>query len=93
MQQAASRIPGELPCKPGNGIARAFSHSSATLRRSRFQICKSFPEPDSIELTYGKHANAALRATRTTGEPFAASARRVGKRGVHNLHQLLISKR
>jgi hypothetical protein len=68
-------------------------HPCGALRSALFQFREAFAEPERIELTYGKHANAALRASGTACEPVAASTRSIGERSVHNLNQGLIVSR
>jgi hypothetical protein len=93
IQQAASWITRKLLRQPGNRFPSALPHASGTLRRKFFQVRKSLPEPDSVELIYGEYSDAALRATGTTDEPLAASAHGVGQLCIHDLNQRLISRR
>jgi len=58
-----------------------------------FQLHESFPQSDSIELTYGEHSKTALRATRTTDQPLAAPVSSISQRGIHYLNQCPILAR
>jgi hypothetical protein len=93
IQQPANRVSREILCQPGNRFPSALPRSCGSLRGALFQFREAFAEPERIELTYGKHANAALRTSGTAGEPVAASTRRISERRVHNLNQGLIASR
>jgi hypothetical protein len=44
-------------------------------------------QPHRIQLVDGKHAHAALRASRTADQPFATAPRSIGQSRIHNLNQ------
>ena len=63
------------------------------LAREHFEIRETLPQPASVKLINGKYSDATLRTARTTNKPLATSTRGIGQGGVHNLDQLLISRR
>ncbi len=44
-------------------------------------------QPHRIQLTYGKHTDATLRASRTTRQPLAAASRSLSQGGIHDLNE------
>jgi hypothetical protein len=93
IQQPANRVSREILGQPGNRFPRALSHPCGSLWGALFQFREACAKPECIELTYGKHAKAALRASGTAGEPVAASTRSISERRVYNLNQGLIASR
>jgi hypothetical protein len=61
--------------------------------RSLLQNRKSGSQPGGIELIYGEHADAALRAAGSTDQPLSTPMSGVGQRGIHNLDQRVIPGR
>ena len=55
-----------------------------------FEIGQSLPQSRGIQLIDGEYANATLRASRTTHEPFAAALGGVSQGGVNDLDQRAI---
>ena len=74
-------------------LASPFPDVSCTLRREHFEFRETLAQPENVQLIDGKHSDATLRTTRTANEPVAASTRGICQRGVHDLDQLLISRR
>jgi hypothetical protein len=58
---------------------------------ARFQFGKASLQPHRVKLIDGECSDAALRASRTTNQPIPAPTRRIGKSGIDNLDQFLIT--
>jgi hypothetical protein len=91
VQQATGWITREILRQARSRFPSAFAHELCSLRRGLFKVRQSFSHPGSVELIYGKHSHAALRATGTAGEPLSASTRGVSQRGIHDLNQRLVA--
>ena len=63
------------------------------LAREHFEFRETLAQPENVQLIDGKHSDATLRTARTTNKPLATSTRGIGQGGVHDLDQLLISRR
>jgi len=61
-----------------------------TLRIARLKFIQAFLQSPRIQLADSKRSVAALRASLPAHQPVAALARRIGKRCIHNLDELLI---
>lgn len=90
VQPATRWITGKIFRRPGNRLPSAFAHAQSTLRRGLLQLSESFTQADGVDLIYGEHSYATLRATWTADEPLSAFTGNLSQRGIHYLDQHLI---
>jgi hypothetical protein len=90
VQQAAIWIAREVFRKPGNRFPSALTDVGSPAGCGLFQPRKPLPKPGSIELVYGEHSHATLRAAGPADEPLSASMSGIGQGSIHDLDQRVI---
>src|ERR1019366_6775441 len=86
-------VAGKLRRQPLNRISRPRSNTARLLRVRLFEVREPLLQSDRIQLINGKHTHAALRASRTTRQPLAATPRGLGQSSIHDLDQRAIRSR
>lgn len=93
VEHARLSIARKLRRQPLCRISRPQANTPRPLRVRLFKLSQPTLQPDRIQLIDGKHTHAALRASRTTHQPLAATARGIGQSSVHDLEQRPIRSR
>jgi len=93
VEHARSRIARKLRRQSPNRISRPQANPARPLRIRLFKISEPLLQPDPIQLIDGKYTHTALRASRTTHQPLAATPRGIGQSTIHDLDQRPISSR
>jgi hypothetical protein len=87
IEHARLRIAGKLCRQALNRISRPIADPPRPLRVRLFQVSQSPLQPQRIQLIDGKRTDTALRASGTTHQPLAATARSIGQSRVDDLDQ------
>ncbi len=93
MKRSRGQISGKAVAQARCALACTLSNPFSTRWVAAFQLQQSMLEPKSIERADGEYADAALSASRPTGQPISTSTRSVGKGSVDNLNKLLVARR
>jgi hypothetical protein len=91
VERSRDWVSGEACGEARDTLASALTNSLRASRITAFQFDKSVLKAKSVERADGEYADAALRAPGTTDEPVSTAARRVGKSGIDDLHELPIT--
>ncbi len=93
VKHAGFCVTRKLRRQPLNRQPRPLANTERPLRVRLCEVGQPLLQPHRIQLIDGKHADAALRASRTTYQPFAATPRGIGQSSVHDLDQRAIRSR
>src|SRR6266403_2695254 len=84
VEHARFHVAGKLRRQPLHRIPRPRANSPRPSRVCLLEITQPLLQPHRIQLIDDKNANAALRASRTTHQPLAATPRGIGQSYVHD---------
>lgn len=93
VEHATDGIARKIRRQARDRLASPLTNLRRALRSPLLQLGQPSPQAESVQLIDRECAKAALRAAGAANQPFSASPRHVGQRGVHDLDQLLISAR
>jgi hypothetical protein len=93
IKHASSCVARKIRRQPPHRFSRPRANAPRAPRVRLLHGSQPALQPRRIQLIDGKYAHAALRASRTTHQPLAATPGSIGQRSVHNLNQRAIPSR
>ncbi len=93
VKRARFRVPRKPLRQPRRRFPSPLANPRRPLRVRLFESGQPLLQPNRIQLVDGKHAHAALRASRSTRQPLAAAPRSLGQGSVHDPQQRRIPSR
>jgi len=91
-KQTGRRISGKIRRQARNRFASALSHSFRPRRVAEGEFVQTVLQSCCVKLIDRERSDAARRASFPADKPALAPARCIGKRGIHDLNQFLISR-
>ena len=93
IKHARSCVARKIRRQPPHRFSRPQANTPRPPRVRLLKGSQPALQPRRVQLIDRKHTHAALRASRTTHQPLAATPRNIGQSSVHNLNQRAIPSR